>query len=378
MRFQSRILWGLCSCILLTSAMFRGGQVNAAEIGPAHQFWKNLCDFQLVGEIVEGDLSRWKRAGVNGTICLNSNGGSLAEALKIAKSGHWTGTVVPDGATCASACSIIFLSGRTFGTSNFSISRVLYPGGILGFHSPFLNIDDTRTYRSADLQEVYNLSKETFLHLFELTLSREQGGSRNKISPELLFNMLNTSPDKLYVIKYIYDIINNDIDIPDIDSDPKYNVKQILKNICVNYISSKWKNWVLYDERRVDYKNFMSAIENTTDSDDFKILYPANEFDIHSQSEQYAILQDFFHPAYGSAGSSYMTCIIKTHASDERIINNNFQIKVLNSTFVYLSNDNGKLNDFLNDIYDWVQIKPYYIFRYDTKIRDLKVKENQW
>jgi hypothetical protein len=78
-------------------------------------------------------------------VCLNSGGGSFAEAQKIIEymtSGPGVATIVRAGDECYSACALIFMFGniRTFGENRF-IDRRLDVRGKLGFHAPYVTAD---------------------------------------------------------------------------------------------------------------------------------------------------------------------------------------------------------------------------------------------
>ena len=82
------------------------------------------------GEIVAGDAARFVALRKFTTLELDSPGGLVGEALRIAANIDKRGnirTVVRPGASCASACSMaLFVSGS---------SRVVYMGGRVGIHS---------------------------------------------------------------------------------------------------------------------------------------------------------------------------------------------------------------------------------------------------
>ena len=85
---------------------------------------------RATGEIVAGDAARFAALQKFTTLELDSPGGSVGEALRIAENMDQRGkirTVVRPGASCASACAMaLFVSGS---------SRVVYMGGRVGIHS---------------------------------------------------------------------------------------------------------------------------------------------------------------------------------------------------------------------------------------------------
>lgn len=114
------------------------------------------CDLILEGDIVDGDAASLKRqfativedshvSGYSFFLCLRSPGGSVQEALRIARFVRQTqrpsiSTVVEDGQTCASACALIFLSGNAPARQGEWPLRYLHPRGRLLYHSSRLNL----------------------------------------------------------------------------------------------------------------------------------------------------------------------------------------------------------------------------------------------
>ena len=114
-----------------------------------------LCDLVLEGVVEEGDAAAVEKAfaSIVGNanafsffLCLRSDGGDLAEAVKIAQFLLNTqrpsiATVVEDGKTCASACAIIFLAGNLPARVGAWPQRFLHPRGKLLFHSSHIDLD---------------------------------------------------------------------------------------------------------------------------------------------------------------------------------------------------------------------------------------------
>jgi hypothetical protein len=82
------------------------------------------------GPIEEGDAEKFAALPRFDTLELDSPGGLVGEALKMAANMDMRGgirTVVRPGSSCASACAmVLFVSGET---------RVVYMGGRIGIHS---------------------------------------------------------------------------------------------------------------------------------------------------------------------------------------------------------------------------------------------------
>lgn len=136
------------------------------------------CGWTFSGQIQSGDADLFAKAaaefkrdpdlflqplGARRTrVCLDSPGGNINEAVRIAEIVHGVfGTAVPAGATCESSCAVIFMAGsRTPEADPRGIvtDRVLHPTGLLGFHR--LKLEVPRG----------NYTESTVLSAFEVAL----------------------------------------------------------------------------------------------------------------------------------------------------------------------------------------------------------------
>lgn len=96
----------------------------------------------MLGRIVPGDFSRLadfeKPHPTFGRVILNSEGGNVFEAVRLAELIHGEGDVVivPDGAVCVSACFLLFAAGR---------NRVAGPTASIGVHSVSVSVNGDET-----------------------------------------------------------------------------------------------------------------------------------------------------------------------------------------------------------------------------------------
>ena len=121
--------------ILLVFSLYLAKPIAAAEVETT--IWRDHRVLSLTGEIDSGTADRVLELSSaiaplphgHPVVLLNSNGGSVSEALAIASilSSRDYHTVVPNGSSCASACaSIVFVSGAL---------RTIETKGALGQHS---------------------------------------------------------------------------------------------------------------------------------------------------------------------------------------------------------------------------------------------------
>jgi hypothetical protein len=113
----------------LAAAMLTTAAVGSA---PAAEIRKDGSIVYITGQIVEGDYEKFVRTsggmGRFGALFLNSPGGALGDGLSIAEATRQMGvmTGVPNNATCASMCAIIWLAGSP---------RLVASNAHIGFHA---------------------------------------------------------------------------------------------------------------------------------------------------------------------------------------------------------------------------------------------------
>ncbi|MGY3436874.1 MULTISPECIES: hypothetical protein [unclassified Marinovum] len=137
--------------IVLASSLVVPSRATAAEFSTDPS---GTCAVTLTGEIAEGDTARLDEIALDQpaswtlpddghwkTICLDSPGGSFAEAMTLGRylATRQIGTVVEEAATCTDACALAFLFGTAAQGPNRAVThRRLHIGGTLGFRQPAL------------------------------------------------------------------------------------------------------------------------------------------------------------------------------------------------------------------------------------------------
>lgn len=180
------------------------------------------CNLLLEGEIYPGDADRIidridqlqeERGDLIGSVlCLNSPGGSLLDALRIA-SGVSVATRVRAGDECLSSCALIFMSGHVdFDESVPMAWRVLEPGGLLGFHAPSLGTS-LGDLSEEEISSLYNLSLATIAEIASTLMTRFAGDIDRYFPPSLLAEMLATPPDEMMYIDTVDEAARWNIDV---------------------------------------------------------------------------------------------------------------------------------------------------------------------
>lgn len=194
--------------------------------------FEDTCTYSLSGEIVEGDGARLIAAlqsgpqdndfGSFGILCLDSPGGSYAEAIKMidALKEKPAGTYIREGAQCLSACSLVFMAGRVNQHETGPMRhRHLHINGKLGFHSPALNFPEG-IYDKAVVDAAYRSAlKSLSLAVDKLLLQNDADGTP-WMKPSLVSLMLATPAESMAYVSTIDDIGRWEVNIvPDISVD---------------------------------------------------------------------------------------------------------------------------------------------------------------
>lgn len=128
----------------------------------------------------------------NSVIALDSPGGSLVEALKIAEyvQKHNFVTLLPANARCESACAMIYLSGYTTYEGFFHPRRAAHDTAKLGLHTPYLALPP-REYSKEEVDKVQQIINTSLNNVVELFASA-------RVDLNVLKEMYLTPHDQMY------------------------------------------------------------------------------------------------------------------------------------------------------------------------------------
>lgn len=213
----------LPSVVLVLSCLAVPGLAAELAIGSANPDTFDIqdadpalpCTHHLTGEIASGDgarvvtalrasLDEWRENDTYGqpVLCLDSAGGALAEALKIADvlRDEFVGTKLEAGARCESACAMIFMAGSFHAHESGAYKwRILHPTARLGFHAPSLQVPGGN-YDAATVTKSYGLALETIaVTLTNLVQNRDFEDGQH-VKPSLLAAMLRTPPQEMMYV----------------------------------------------------------------------------------------------------------------------------------------------------------------------------------
>ena len=197
---------------------------------PAINKAESTCNMILKGEIFPGEATRLSEEIIalaepreieSGTLddtraasvlCLDSPGGSLADALKIVESID-VATRIRAGEECLSACSIIFMSGHfAFDEWMPILWLVIEPGGTLGFHAPSLR-SNTEHMTLGQVSEVFERTVATIGQI----AGRMMAGKNSSVDgyfPASLFEIMLTTPSsEMFLIDTVDEAARWKIDV---------------------------------------------------------------------------------------------------------------------------------------------------------------------
>lgn len=125
------------------------------EPGDAARFETFLRARNLIDCLAEGYCP------FQNVLALDSPGGSLSEALKIAEivKRYSFPVLIPAEAVCASACSFVFFAGYTEYENFFHSRRFIHETGRLMVHRPSVTLDD-RTFSSGEVGQILKIFDE--------------------------------------------------------------------------------------------------------------------------------------------------------------------------------------------------------------------------
>lgn len=223
---------------LVVLAILPPGQAKAAEVWevPGAGLSEDHPVFKLEGTIEDGDLERVIRmidalGGSYPGVLLNSPGGSYSEGVALAELFLERGvrTEVASGDTCLSACAIAFLGGTSFTYSGKGslIYRTIQPGGVVGFHAPFIDLPAGGSFSSEQLESAFRTAVES------VTALTEVAGPAN-VDQMFVAEILRPSSNELRYLRTVDDFGRLFIKVPDVMKTKTPSTTNTLENICHN------------------------------------------------------------------------------------------------------------------------------------------------
>ena len=216
------------------------GPIRTGDADRLHSFLQQTYSANREGTVAGVQIPAiWSDFQMGARLCLNSPGGSLAEAVRMAdvllgardsedENLTGIGTAVPDGAVCESACAILFLAGGQWISSHLGrrADRVLHVEGRLGFHAPALTVQD-QAYDKSNVEAAFGIALDSIAAV----------GARMsflRMRQSLLQVMIDTPPDAMTYVQTIGQAAEWNIDLaglPALQRPSAHNLMQACFNL---------------------------------------------------------------------------------------------------------------------------------------------------
>ena len=161
-------------------------------------------------------------------LCLDSPGGSLAEAVELTQAVHGRlGTMIRPGARCESACALVFMAGSydTASDIGYVPSRHMHVDGRLGFHAPSLSLPEGN-YDAATVARAYQVSVSASALIFRNLV-------KFRFAPSLAAKMHETPPEEMFYITTVREAARWGISVIGIDPPDRLS-DAVIRTACAN------------------------------------------------------------------------------------------------------------------------------------------------
>lgn len=148
-------------------------------------------------------------------LCLNSPGGSLNEALKLAKyfQEEVVTTVIDQNDACLSACSIAFMFGTEAAGDYIGSKRAMHYTARLGFHRPSLSIPNRADYTDEQIDKALKVVLDSVVNLLVEANKVFFGHSQPIMTSDLIEKMFDHEGDDFYEITTVDQVGRWNIDV---------------------------------------------------------------------------------------------------------------------------------------------------------------------
>jgi len=237
------------------------------------------CSYKFSGTIGAGDFEKFKIDDPNQTIvvvCLDSPGGSFAEAVKIAEYFKLKNisTKLEAGSRCESACAIVFMAGTYYAHEVGSLhARFMHPTARLGFHVPALSVPQG-VYDETSVTKAYGIAMRSMSEIIFKLIQKDGFEGGVSMKPALLGHMVSTPSDSIFMIDTVDRAGRWDIEVGPIRTIPNISDGQFYL-ACENL--RKWQR----DETAVNNTGIDDAstwVRRETVNERLKISAVVDEF----------------------------------------------------------------------------------------------------
>lgn len=285
--------------------------VEAADIQRSNM---KGCAITLAGEIVAGDFEKFSSLAQHldltskpvtwdevitrkdSALCLDSEGGQYLEARRISQFVHDYGVVtrVTAGAECYSACAFIFMAGRILWWEGEGPRRILNIAGRLGFHAPYIDVEDTASFSGLELEETASQTNLLIADLIRFGSYMPANQYKPSFSLSLLGELLTVGPSEVMLVDTVEEVARWDIDLFG------HRDKLLLSEIEVAQTCFNFQAWSLdQHSERVDAEWLLPRKTTKFKSEEYAVI------DTGGMAEQYCYVQLTKTPSNGINICSY-------------------------------------------------------------------------
>ncbi len=224
--------------VVLAAVFMLAGPARSADIAIQSTAAGELglkVSLTLTGPIEKGDAAKLgslldgitEEISVT-TLSMHSEGGSYAEGMLLARlfTKRLVSTRVKSGAHCFSACALAFMGGATQGLEGGDfISRAVEAGGRLGFHAPYLNVEQ-RQYTETAVEYAYAKAVGSIADMIRLA-------DEIAFSTDILPEILDKRPGEMKELVTVDDFARFGVDILPV---PQFAAitQSMVQNACQN------------------------------------------------------------------------------------------------------------------------------------------------
>jgi hypothetical protein len=233
------------------------------------------------------------------SLCLDSPGGSLPEALKMARllldNDVGLATKIMPGDRCESACAVLFMAGSHFVESESfytGLQRELRPGGKLGVHAPSLTLPEGGSYSGAQVSRSFNIALAAARETFDFAFETDSDGKRI-IPPYVFARFLETPPEEMYYLDTVGDALLSGFTVTGYEAAAHVD-DRFVRTICDNAFmlddglfplttAPTWKSKELISARRIaeEFRESLPEKGRTWMFEDVENVSFADEAEIH-------------------------------------------------------------------------------------------------
>ena len=253
-----RIVSRLFTLILLLSGFVNCPSAYAGEIKEIGQ--NEWCEFTYSGEIKTGDLAKIKSArdihfrrykdesggevADTRSICLDSVGGALQEAIAIGDYLYKTGigTRISASDECLSACAFVFMMGVAYGGEDALVNRSMHATAKLGFHRPSINLPPLSGLTENELESAFDGAIEITSKLVELTIRQIPKTQRPMMKADLISEAFQRKGQDFFYIDTVNKAGRWEIKVDGIKPKVYKLSPEIAQNVCFNLLTWTSKN----------------------------------------------------------------------------------------------------------------------------------------